>query len=68
MIFRDEDDAYDYSRQRELDEAADVQRALFDGREAGRSGLTSDSNPHDRESIQGKAWERGRAETSKVAA
>lgn len=68
MNHRDEDDAYDYWRQREIDEAAAVQRALFEGKDAGRAGLGADANHYGFGTPENSAWERGRADMVKVAA
>lgn len=59
--FRDEDDAYEHFRQREIDEANDVQRALFAGREAGRSGVAAGANRFHIGTPEYAAWERGRS-------
>lgn len=58
MKFRDEDDAYDYFRQREIDDAAESQRAFFAGKEARRYGATAGMNPC-RTDHETAAWARG---------
>lgn len=59
--FRDADDAYSYFKQRDIDEANDVQLALFAGKEAGRMNAAAGMNPHQMGTPQATAWERGRS-------
>ena len=61
MRFRDEDDAYDFFRQREIDDAAEVQRAFFAGKQARRDGATAGMNPY-RSDHEVSAWGRGWSE------
>ncbi len=61
LKFRDEDDAYDYFRQREIDDEAEAQRAFFAGKQGRRDGKAAGMNPYrsDHETI---AWTRGWSE------
>lgn len=72
LPFKDEDDAYEHFRQREIDEAADVQRALFAGKEAGRDSSRAGMNPFNvvEQRAEYDAWERGRSsiEAQRLAA
>ncbi len=67
LKFRDEDDAYDYFRQREIDDAEEAKRAFFAGKEARRGGATAGMNPYrsDHEvSAWGRGWSEAEAEIS----
>lgn len=57
-----EDHDSERKRQRELDDAREVQEALFRGREAGRSLIAAGLNPYHVRSPQSDAWERGRSD------
>lgn len=61
LPFRDEDDAYEHFRQREIDDAAEMQRALFAGKDAGQANAAAGTNPHEMGTPQAAAWERGRS-------
>jgi len=65
MKFRDEDDCYEYFRQREVDDA--VEASLADARIAGhKAGLASFGaamNPYDHDSAEYRAWDKARLET-----
>lgn len=62
--FRDEDDAYHYFKQRDIDEAVDVQLALF----AGKNATHGAANPYPAATPEHDAWERGRSSVQQVAA
>lgn len=61
LKFPDDDAAYEHFRQRDIDDAAEVQRALFAGMEAGRDDARAGMNPHETGSATYAAWERGRS-------
>lgn len=76
MRFSDEDDAYDYFRQREIDEGEkpmtprnaagispeelSIQDAFVEGSRAGSMGLSASLNPYQDRTPEHDAWERGR--------
>lgn len=69
MRFADEDEAYDYYRQKALDEesemslkdAADAMKSVpfREGREAGKAGHSIEMNPHKDGTVEYEEWRLG---------
>lgn len=84
MRFRDEDDAYEYFRQEEIDaegqsmnkrnaagispEELSLQDAFMEGMRAGGMQLSPSLNPYQDSTPEHAAWERGRQGAASIAA